>query len=229
MVDTRKQYALGLEQALKQTYPEGYPTDFQTRFLRHHEKLWVEYDARRLAMADLRRQRFIRAWQDYGVARSESEADAFYATYTATLDATLVAYPRIAELIGTLGQSYRLGIITNGAPDLQWRKLGIAGLRDFFPREWLIISEEIGKAKPDPSVFQHACAQLQVAPGDALMVGDNYDKDVLGARVFGMDALWLVPDPEMAAECNRMGVQDHVIAEPLDLITEIRRLERHRS
>ncbi len=228
LVDTRGQYAKGLAIALGETYPDGYPPDFQKRFLYHHERLWREYDARRLPMQEVRRQRFILAWRDFGVERSVAQADAFYETYSATLPDTLFPFPGVRELVEKLSHRYRLGIITNGSPDLQWKKLCITELEGFFPEESLIISEKIGKAKPDKTVFQYACDALSVSPSRAVMVGDNYDKDVLGARLFGMEALWLVPDPEMAKEARAMGVGETPTENPLHLLDRLQDLERQR-
>lgn len=228
LIDTRRQYALGLAEALQKTYPQGYPTDFPVHFMNHHQRLWAEYDARRLPMEEVRRQRFILAWQDYGVARTVAEADAFYQTYTRTLDRTLFPYENVVDMLDELQERYRLAIITNGSPDLQWRKMGITGLQTYFPEDTLIISEVVGKAKPDPSVFQFACDVLQVSKENALMLGDNYEKDVLGARAFGMDALWVIPDPEMADEARRMGVNDVVFTNLLEVRPAIERLEAER-
>ncbi|MCL6633057.1 MAG: HAD-IA family hydrolase, partial [Alicyclobacillus herbarius] len=91
----------------------------------------------------------------------------------------------------------RLGIITNGSPDMQWRKLVICGLDAYFQPETLIISAEIGAAKPHPSVYQAACERLCTQPNKAVMIGDNYRADVDGARRCGLEALWYCPDPQI--------------------------------
>ncbi len=43
--------------------------------------------------------------------------------------------------------------------------------------------------KPDRKIFEHALTAMGIEPQAALMVGDNYYDDVVGARSVGMDAV----------------------------------------
>lgn len=228
LVDTRGQYRLGLAQAVGKMYDGQVPANFAEHFLKHHEALWPEYDRRKISMLDLRRQRFLRAWQDFGVDKTDEEADAFHTVYDATFETTLHAFPGAGDLIHRLADAHRLGIITNGSPDLQWRKLGIAGLQPYFPESAVIISEAVGKAKPHPSVYEAACQALAVDREQALMIGDNFISDVQGARNFGMDALWFVPDaqePIGALECT---YGERPLLTTAEVETHIRKLEERR-
>lgn len=51
----------------------------------------------------------------------------------------------------------------------------------------------VGVTKPDPALFRHALDALGVAPTEALMVGDSWARDVVGASGAGMRAAWLAP------------------------------------
>lgn len=53
------------------------------------------------------------------------------------------------------------------------------------------LSYRAGVAKPDPALFQAALRALEVAPADAVMVGDSLDKDVRPALDLGMRAIWI--------------------------------------
>jgi putative hydrolase of the HAD superfamily len=63
----------------------------------------------------------------------------------------------------------------------------------------LTISSEAGWEKPHPNIYQTAMASLGVAPGESLMVGDDWEHDFEGPTAAGMRALWLnrsgKPDP----------------------------------
>jgi putative hydrolase of the HAD superfamily len=132
-------------------------------------------------------------------------------------------------MLDALAVDHRLGIITNGAPDLQWRKLEVTGLAHYFRPESVIISECVGLAKPHPSVFQAACDTLHVSPADALMIGDNYVADVQGALAFGMDALWYAPDPEVLLPDWLQSAQEPPISSPSVLVETIARREQARG
>jgi len=84
----------------------------------------------------------------------------------------------------------RLGVVSNSDGRVE-AALEAAGLREYF--EVVIDSALAGVEKPDPAIFHAALAALDVAPRDALYVGDLYDVDVLGARAAGMDAVLFAP------------------------------------
>lgn len=73
-----------------------------------------------------------------------------------------------------------------------------------------MVSETIGVAKPDPAIFHAALRQLGRAPADAVMLGDSWAADVLGARAAGVRAVWLnrhqraCPDPALARELRAL-------------------------
>ncbi|MDB5776488.1 MAG: putative hydrolase [Herbaspirillum sp.] len=77
-----------------------------------------------------------------------------------------------------------LGSISNGAADL-----AAIGMADHFRMS--ISAREFGSAKPDPGIFMHACALLQVAPAEAVYVGDDPALDVLGAQQAGLRTVWI--------------------------------------
>jgi putative hydrolase of the HAD superfamily len=91
----------------------------------------------------------------------------------------------------------RLGVITNGGATIQSLKIDALGVRQAMST--ILISEEIGIAKPDDRIFRLALAQLSLEPSDAVYVGDHPIVDVLGASAAGLRAVWLrrrIPWPE---------------------------------
>ncbi|OAG27928.1 HAD-IA family hydrolase [Thermodesulfatator autotrophicus] len=80
----------------------------------------------------------------------------------------------------------RLAIISNWDERLI-RLISAFGLSHFF--EDVIVSCEVGLMKPDPQIFELACQKLNTPPEKALMIGDNLNDDVLGAREAGLWAL----------------------------------------
>ncbi len=89
------------------------------------------------------------------------------------------------ELLDSLARHYRLGIITNGFRDTQRPRLQAAGLLHYFAT--VVVSGEVGWAKPDPRIFAHALNDLSLAPGAALYVGDSISHDLAGAANAGVD------------------------------------------
>jgi len=82
-----------------------------------------------------------------------------------------------------------LALITNGPSDLQREKIDVLGIEHRFSS--IVVSGEIGFAKPDPRPFLVALRALSVAPADAWHVGDNLAMDVAGANATGVSSVWL--------------------------------------
>jgi phosphoserine phosphatase len=94
-----------------------------------------------------------------------------------------------ADVLAGLAESHPLAVLTNGAGCLQREKLAASGLGDFFHS--VVVSADLGTAKPDAAVFRHALDQLGVEGGDAVMVGDSIAKDIDGALATGLGAVWV--------------------------------------
>lgn len=82
-----------------------------------------------------------------------------------------------------------LGLLTNGAPDLQREKLKGAGIADYFDQ--VIISGDLGVGKPDPRIYEAILSRLGVTTREAVMVGNSLESDIQGAQAIGMKAVWL--------------------------------------
>jgi putative hydrolase of the HAD superfamily len=90
----------------------------------------------------------------------------------------------VAHCLPRLAKQVKLGSLTNGAADLE-----AIGLAHHF--EISLAAHQIGKAKPDPYVFQQACALLQLEPAHVAYVGDDLRLDVEGAQKAGLTGIWL--------------------------------------
>jgi len=58
-------------------------------------------------------------------------------------------------------------------------------------RTGLLTSEAAGLGKPDPRIFVQAATRLNVPPDRCVHVGDDWMRDVEGARGAGFEAVWL--------------------------------------
>jgi putative hydrolase of the HAD superfamily len=83
----------------------------------------------------------------------------------------------------------KLAVVTNAPGDYQCKKLGALGLAADF--EAVVVSGDIGIAKPDPRIFRAACDRLGLPPGEVVHVGDRLDTDAQGAARAGLHGVWL--------------------------------------
>ena len=81
-------------------------------------------------------------------------------------------------------QGLKVGLITNGRHELQYKKLKMTGLMYIFDE--IIVSGDVGIEKPDKEIFDMMCEKLGVKPCECLYVGDNPQNDIGGAKNAGM-------------------------------------------
>lgn len=104
--------------------------------------------------------------------------------------------PGTAKVLERFADQCRLGLVTNGHPVLQRRKLTTIGAADAF--EAAVFAGYDTPAKPDPAPFDRVLSSLGVPPGDAVYVGNAPMTDVVGAHAAGLRAA-LVGDADGAA------------------------------
>ena len=98
------------------------------------------------------------------------------------------------EILEYLKPKYRLFIITNGFREVQDKKLKNSNIKHYF--EAIYDSESVGVKKPDPKIFRHALIDSGSKSQESLMVGDNYEADVLGAKKLNINTIHFVAHGE---------------------------------
>ncbi len=150
-----------------------------------NKSLWVEYQNGRLTARELQHQRFHLWAEKLNVSTQELNSAFLHAM--ADICSPLEG---ATSLLDTLRGKMKLGIITNGFTELQQTRLERTGLRDYF--DALVISEQVGIAKPHREIFDYALQLLGNPSRDSvLMVGDTLESDILGGINAGLDTCWL--------------------------------------
>jgi len=91
------------------------------------------------------------------------------------------------EILEYLKTKYNLHIITNGFEEVQRIKLEKSNIAHYF--NTVTSSESVGVKKPNPKVFNHALKLANITKENGIMIGDNYEADILGALNMGLDAI----------------------------------------
>ena len=159
-------------------------TDFE-QYEAINKPLWVDYQNGIISASELQNIRF----ETWATALSLSTEQLNHDFLMAMADiCTPLAGAK--SLLEALSQHAKLGIITNGFTALQEIRLQRTGFTNFF--DVLIISEQVGVAKPDTQIFDYACQKMNMTQRQQiLMVGDNPHSDILGGINAGMDTCWL--------------------------------------
>jgi putative hydrolase of the HAD superfamily len=114
-------------------------------------------------------------------------------TYHNVKFALLRLFPEtMSTLIHLKAHGYHLGVISNGITIKQYEKLVRLGLHHFF--DSVITSQEAGVEKPDIAIFELAMKTMGCKAENSVMIGNNFNDDILGAIDAGMSAVYLTPE-----------------------------------
>lgn len=110
----------------------------------------------------------------------------------------------VADLVADLRTRYAVGLLTDGPARAGRSKLRALGWTDRF--DAALVTGEVGADKPDPEGFRAVCERLDVAPDEAVFVGDSPELDVAGAVAVGMPVVQVLydggPDPDPRADVS---------------------------
>lgn len=115
-----------------------------------------------------------------------------YELYWDTFLSHMSLYPKAMEwLINCKKENKNIAVLTDLTAHIQYRKIYTLKIQDYI--DYIITSEEVGIEKPNPKMFQKALDKLKCKPEEAVMIGDNFEKDIKGATDFGIKAIWFNP------------------------------------
>jgi putative hydrolase of the HAD superfamily len=100
-----------------------------------------------------------------------------------------VLFPEATKVLDTVREKYRLALITNGVPDIQWKKINGCGIGSYF--EKIVISGEVNVAKPNKDIFQRAFDHFEKDKEKYIMIGNSLNRDIGGARNAGITSAWI--------------------------------------
>jgi putative hydrolase of the HAD superfamily len=155
----------------------------------NHE-LWRAYNKAEITKDELRDIRFYKTLGHLGV-KDKKMALALEDTFLANCSLKSHVLPNSRETLDYLKEKYVLHIITNGFKESTIDKLKHSNLHGFFKET--ITSECIGITKPNTKIFQYALLKAEAEIDESIMIGDNLETDILGAKKTGMDAIYYNP------------------------------------
>jgi HAD superfamily hydrolase (TIGR01549 family) len=187
-------------------------------FERRHSEILEELHARvlraELTMDQARVERFGRLFDGVGHTPIEDTVHLAASRYRQVYIESRQPVPGAVSLLAWLRPFVRIAIITNNIVAEQVEKLEACGMTAFV--DVLVASEEAGVSKPDPAIFEIALGRLGCSPEEALMIGDSWSADILGARAAGLSCVWFnrlgvpCPDSTLARELRSLEPAEEV-------------------
>jgi len=187
-------------------------TDFLAAWAQASSAHFGQHEHGKLTYAQQGRLRIRAAFGNEAI--EDDTASRYFADFVDAYESRWTLFPDVLPCLELL-QDRPLGIITNGNPQQQRKKLRTLGLDRFF--KTVLISSEFGAAKPAPGIFLEAVRRLGSSPSRSLVVGDSWEHDILGARNAGMQAAWL----NRTAQPYRQGIPNLGSLEGLQEILDL--------
>jgi 2-haloacid dehalogenase len=155
-----------------------------------NEEMWLRFEQGGISQQRLKTKRFEQLFDQFGVA---CDADRFSARYLHNLAAASQLVDGAEAIVKKLYGETGLMIVTNGLSDVQRSRFARSSINRYF--DDIVISEEVGAAKPDGRIFDVAFERMGNPPRhDVLIVGDSLTSDMKGGSDYGIDTCWFNPE-----------------------------------
>ena len=169
-------------------------TDFETfheTYRKINKQLWEEYRNGNIKKEVLKYRRFELTLQEFGV-NDTTLARNLGDDYVNLSSEKTKLFPDTHSVLAYLKTKYNLYIITNGFEEVQLKKIKNCHLDQYFHQ--IITSEKAGVQKPHADIFQYALQMASANADTSLMIGDDLEGDIKGARAQGMDQVFFNPN-----------------------------------
>ncbi len=188
LFDYDKAESMALKRAFEESgieYKQGYTHSYRLI----NEQIWQEFERGEITQTTLRTKRFALLSKAIGV---NFDPVRFSNQYLHYLGEGHYLIGGAQELLEKLSGKVSLMLITNGLKEVQRSRLARSTIQGYFSE--VIISEEVGAAKPDEQIFEAAYQKMgQPLKKEILIVGDSLTSDIRGGNQFGIDTCWFNP------------------------------------
>ncbi len=168
-------------------------TDF-SNFIKEYNHinhaLWQMYSLGKITKQELRFQRFNKVFGLYNIQHT-ALAKSLGEMYTQHTPNKPHLFPFAKEVLDYLHPNYSIHIITNGFIEVQHIKLRKSGIENYFQK--IILSEIAGYSKPNLEIFKFAFKETNATPQNSVMIGDDAEADIAGAKNAGIDQIYFNP------------------------------------
>ncbi len=149
------------------------------------DRIFKIYDAR-----GIEHQRVFNIFlqQEMGEVDDKILASAVVA-YRRARESSLVPYPHVTLTLNRLlKEGYKLAVVSDAPRFEAWLRLCNLRLQHVF--DVVLTYDDTGERKPSPVPFEMALSRLDVLPGQAVMVGDWPERDIVGGAGAGLHTVY---------------------------------------
>lgn len=151
--------------------------------------VWTAYENKEISSEALRPKRFELFLKEINLPGQPAEMNE---TYLSLLIESSTLWRGAKDVLNQLSSQYQMAVITNGLKEVQRPRLALTQIDHFF--QTIIVSDEIGVAKPQAGFFDYAFQQIKSSSKNkVLVIGDSLNSDIKGGINYGLDTCWFNP------------------------------------
>jgi 2-haloacid dehalogenase len=158
-------------------------------YQRVNQELWLAFEGGKVTQAEIKTRRFERWLALLNISADVEKVSRDYLLYLSQQGPLL---EHALEIIQRLSGTYQILLLTNGLKEVQRPRFNASALKPYIAD--IIVSGEVGFAKPDPRIFE-AAFKVAGTPNknEVLMIGDSLSADIQGGLNYGLDTCWYNP------------------------------------
>jgi putative hydrolase of the HAD superfamily len=160
---------------------------FFERFNYYSERLWERYRKGEIKKVFLRVERFRQTLKEFGL-KNKKMINSLSADYLDSAPHKTNLLPNTHKTLEYLSGRYNLYVLTNGFTEVQKLKMKNCNLNKYFKR--MITSDQVGFQKPRKEIFDFALKSSNAKKSETVMIGDDLEVDILGAKHAGIDQIY---------------------------------------
>ena len=194
-------YVKNSREALTEGYEElglkGMGVDNLAEYIASYEKandfFWKHYRDGKIGKDEFREKRFEMMMKPWGLEGHRALSSKLTDHYISTSPFKTGLVEGTKEVLEELkSRGHKMALLTNGFEEIQHIKVDRSGISDYF--EALLTSDSLGYKKPNPLIFNLAMKRMGVEPSSSVMLGDNLEADIIGAKEVGMGQVFYNPE-----------------------------------
>jgi 2-haloacid dehalogenase len=185
LIDGHASEAAAFEYTLSRAGADS-PADYLTPYVEINTALWAAVEGGEITPNDVRTERFAQL-----IAATDLEADpqAMGDDFVYGMGANGDLYPGTIETLDSLARVATLALVTNGIGEVQRARLARLDLDKYF--DAIVISGEVGVAKPGPEIYDLTFEKLgHPDKATTLMIGDSLSSDMAGGISYNIGTCW---------------------------------------
>jgi putative hydrolase of the HAD superfamily len=168
------------------------PNDWFVHYKKYCDLYWSEYENKSLTQDQYRKKRLEASILTAKIPLTIDtvQLKQFQMAFEKNIPNSIAPYPWIPKIVNSIDPNWSIaGVISNGASDLQRKKLRQLGLN--FLEKNIFISSEINLEKPDPQIFHYVAKHVKAE--SLIYCGDSFEFDIQPAVLAGWTGIWWNP------------------------------------